>query len=312
MLTRNHALTVFSSCFLLTGCFSLSEYNPQIALPTPSAVPSAQASAPMVTTAPSAQKPVALGMTDLPGLILRMTDKLVLQTQDFLAPPLIGQIPGNPNLRFAAGSPETETQANFETGIQLYYQHRYPEAAKAFQTARSFDPRCAMCYWGEALVTEDGPAARDALRAAQRLAERDVMVNAKQRALIDALARRMSQAPQAEAEYTNAMQRLTARYRNDPNIQTLAVASYLEKAKPSATSSPSELANLQAIRDNLLNTLKQYPDHPGLKTYVSVLDNRLGVSVPTGQDAGAPAAGNVAASNPDRLPPLSMTAELGR
>ena len=88
-----------------------------------------------------------------------------------------------------------EAQAWFTQGLNLLHDFWDYEAAKAFEQAVRSDPKCAMCYWGEALVLGpninapmDGasvPAAFDAITRARTLA---AQASIKERALIEALA----------------------------------------------------------------------------------------------------------------------------
>jgi tetratricopeptide (TPR) repeat protein len=45
-----------------------------------------------------------------------------------------------------------EAQAYFNQGMQLRWAFNVDEAARSFAMARQIDPRCAMCYWGEAFA----------------------------------------------------------------------------------------------------------------------------------------------------------------
>ncbi len=41
-------------------------------------------------------------------------------------------------------------RAQFEWGVRLNHAFNEPEALRAFQAAQTLDPRCALCFWGEA------------------------------------------------------------------------------------------------------------------------------------------------------------------
>ena len=47
-------------------------------------------------------------------------------------------------------SRNSEAQAFFNQGFQLTYAFARPEAVRSFREARTRDPECAICYWGEA------------------------------------------------------------------------------------------------------------------------------------------------------------------
>src|SRR4029077_12298748 len=95
------------------------------------------------------------------------------------------------------------------------------------------DSECAMCFWGQALIL--GPninapmvpeANAPALAALARATELKTKASARDRALIDALARRYSADPKAEraaldAAYADAMKDVAARFPADDTVQTL-------------------------------------------------------------------------------------------
>jgi hypothetical protein len=43
-------------------------------------------------------------------------------------------------------------QQFFDQGLRLTYAFNHGEALRAYRKARTLDPECALCYWGEALV----------------------------------------------------------------------------------------------------------------------------------------------------------------
>ncbi|HEY5647582.1 MAG TPA: hypothetical protein VIS76_16650 [Pseudomonadales bacterium] len=87
-----------------------------------------------------------------------------------------------------------QAQAFFDQGMQLRWAYNMTEAARSMATARRVDPRCAMCYWGEAFALgsylnegmsrERAPYAHAAIEKAAELAAEHA--SAKERALIDA------------------------------------------------------------------------------------------------------------------------------
>jgi tetratricopeptide (TPR) repeat protein len=74
----------------------------------------------------------------------------------------------------------TEAQAYFDQGTKLMYAFARDEARRSFAEARTRDPTCAMCWWGEAwamgaylngpMRDADAPAAHAAAQRARELA----------------------------------------------------------------------------------------------------------------------------------------------
>jgi hypothetical protein len=87
-------------------------------------------------------------------------------------------------LHYAITTSVPQAQLFFDQGLRLAYAFNHAEALRAFRKARTLDPNCAMCYWGEALVLGpninapmDGasvPAAFDALPAPERSRRKQV------------------------------------------------------------------------------------------------------------------------------------------
>ena len=68
-----------------------------------------------------------------------------------------------------------EAQKYFDQGLTLSYAFNHAEAIRAFRKAQALDPKCAMCFWGEAWalgpninVPMDAKANAPALAAAER------------------------------------------------------------------------------------------------------------------------------------------------
>ena len=55
-------------------------------------------------------------------------------------------------LHYAITTSVPLAQQFFDQGLRLTYAFNHGEALRAFRKARTLDPDCAMCYWGEALV----------------------------------------------------------------------------------------------------------------------------------------------------------------
>jgi len=96
-------------------------------------------------------------------------------------------------------------QAYFDQGLVLTWAFNHAEARRAFVAAQSYDPDCALCYWGEAFVL--GPNINDGMHedaiapaalAIGRAVSLKDRVSAKEKDLIEALAQRYDADPAAD------------------------------------------------------------------------------------------------------------------
>ncbi|MGF1630758.1 MAG: hypothetical protein ACFCUT_14890 [Kiloniellaceae bacterium] len=126
-----------------------------------------------------------------------------------------------------------KAQAYFDQGLGWTWAFNHAEARRAFQEGQRLDPNCAMCFWGEAFVL--GPNINDgmhgeavaladaSIRRASALKDR---VSAKERALIEALARRYDADPAADrvaldTAWAEAMREVAQAYPRDANVLVL-------------------------------------------------------------------------------------------
>ncbi len=171
-----------------------------------------------------------------------LLQKLVLaknETRPFQPAPMqaaAGEVPlyGDlGSLHFKAGTRVAKAQAYFDQGLRWAFAFNHAEAQRAFQAAQKLDPDCALCHWGEALVL--GPnvnapmmpeAVAPAMAALGRAQARAPDAPAKDRALIEALAKRYSADPKAvraelDVAYADAMRGVARRYPADDTLQVL-------------------------------------------------------------------------------------------
>ncbi len=193
-------------------------------------------------------------------------------------PPLWDNL-GNVSLPITTASPRA--QRYFDQGLRLTYAFNHAEARRAFRMAQRLDHRCAMCFWGEALVL--GPNinapmeehALDPALAAARQAEANAPgTSPKEQALIAALAKRYSDEPGAERgaldqAYAEAMGEVAARFPDDEQIAVL-YAEALMNLSPwdywtAGGSQPK--GRTTEILGLLENVLTDNPDHPGAIHY---------------------------------------------
>ena len=246
------------------------------AIRTPAAVPQAQADLPETICGPAIAGQPALLKTLV--AVATKTETAPFQPQPMQA--AAGDVPLYRNLgalAFNAGTRVAQAQAYFNQGVRLAFAFNHAEAQRAFQAAQRLDPECAMCFWGEALVL--GPninapmvpeANPPALAALARATELKAKAGTRDRALIDALAKRYSADPKADratldAAYADAMKEVAARFPADDTVQAL----YAEAAMDTQAWDYWQDAGARPkgrgaeIVRALETVLKRNPSHPG-------------------------------------------------
>jgi tetratricopeptide (TPR) repeat protein len=192
---------------------------------------------------------------------------------------------GSHSYRITTASPEA--QKAFDRGLTLAYSFSHERAEREFRRAAEIDPKCAMAWWGVALV--NGPhinfpvvppdkalAAWDALTKAQALAPG---ASETERALIGALAKRYAN-PQPEDRrpldeaYADAMRAVYKAHPQDADVAVLFAESAMDlvpwdlwtyDGKPR----PGE----EEIQETLEHALALDPDHPGANhLYIHVVE----------------------------------------
>ncbi len=180
-------------------------------------------------------------------------------------------------LTFATGTRNAKAQAYFDQGLRLAVGFNHAEAQRSFRAAQKLDPACALCYWGEAWVL--GPninapmppeAIAPALAALGQAAALAKSASPRDRALIEALARRYSDDPKAEraaldTAFADAMKAVAARFPSDDTVQVIYAEAVMDTqawddweaagAKPKGRAAEI-LAALETV-------LKRNPSHPG-------------------------------------------------
>jgi hypothetical protein len=98
-----------------------------------------------------------------------------------------------------------EAQSYFDQGLRLAWGFNHAEARRSFAHARTLDPGCAMCWWGEAFALGpnindgmDDADVRPAWEAIQRARALTGAVSAREAALIEALSARYGANPMAQ------------------------------------------------------------------------------------------------------------------
>ena len=146
------------------------------------------------------------------------------------------QVPLYDNLgdhHYAIKTAVPQAQAYFDQGLRLYYAFNHAEAIRAFRKAQALDPKCAMCWWGEAIswgpninLPMDEASGKSAYAALQGALARKQYAAPREQALIDALAKRYAPEPQEDRSaldkaYADAMRAVAARWPKDGDIVVL-------------------------------------------------------------------------------------------
>lgn len=169
---------------------------------------------------------------------------------------------------------DPRAQRFFDQGLILTFAFNHAEAERAYREAARLDPRCAMCWWGAALVLgpninapmEDVLVPR-AYATVQKALEMSGNASEKEQAYIKALAKRYAPGPTSDRgaldrAYAEAMRALARRYPNDLDAQVLTAEAlmdlhpwdYWRDGQPQPWT-PEIVAILERV-------LERQPDHP--------------------------------------------------
>jgi tetratricopeptide (TPR) repeat protein len=200
-----------------------------------------------------------------------------------------------------------EAQQFFDQGLRLAYGFNHGEALRAFRKARTLDPDCGMCYWGEALVLGpninapmDAASTAPALDASSKAKALAAKATPKERALIEAVAARYSDSGPVDQAYADAMQKVAARYPDDDQITVLYAESLMDLQpwdywQAGGTEPKGRVAEIVALLEKVL---VRTPDHPGAIHYyihLTEASSDPGRAVPYARRLGSlmPGAGHV-------------------
>ena len=168
-----------------------------------------------------------------------------------------------------------EAQAFSDQGFQMMYAFAKLEAIRSFREAWKRDPKCAMCYWGEAwawgsylngpMTAEEAPHAYVAIQKALALKSN---ATAKERAFIDAMGTRYVEKfdPEKRSEqdkaYADAMGRVADAYPDDLEAATLH-ADALFLLEPRRGTRDVNSPSVQRLHRVLERILAKDVKHPG-------------------------------------------------
>jgi tetratricopeptide (TPR) repeat protein len=189
-------------------------------------------------------------------------------------------IAGLGDVHHPVSTANAEAQRFFDQGLALVYAFNHDEAVRSFNRSAELDPPLAMAYWGIALalgpninMDRDPEREKGAFEAIQKALSLARGASERERAYIEALAKRHSSDPKADPaklniDYKNAMAELRRRYPDDLNAAVL-YADSLMMLRPwklwSADGKPAK--GTIEIVDVLTSVLKRDPRHVGANHY---------------------------------------------
>ena len=152
-------------------------------------------------------------------------------------PPLLQ---GMGSVHFPISTTNELAQRYFDQGLILSYGFNHAEAIRAFREAQRRDPRCAMCWWGEALAhgpninaPMDPEVIARTVSATQRANALKTNATPIEQALIDTLALRYSSDPAADRaaldqRYADAMLAVARRFPQQDDVVLLAAEAIMD------------------------------------------------------------------------------------
>jgi tetratricopeptide (TPR) repeat protein len=172
-------------------------------------------------------------------------------------------------------------QKYFDQGLRLTYGFNHDEAIRSFNEGIRNDSSCAMCYWGVAYalgpninLRMDTSAARPAYAAARKALKYSSSATPKERAYIEALAKRYSPEPLADrarldSAWANAIGKVWRRFPGDDDAAALYGEALMDLRPWNYWTNggrPKAPSTLEALRV-LEPVVKRNPDHPGACHY---------------------------------------------
>lgn len=191
-------------------------------------------------------------------------------------PPLYENL-GHEHFAITTASPLA--QRYFDQGLRLVFAFNHEEAIQAFEAAARLDRNAGMAYWGIAYAlgpninaVMDQEQQRRAYAAVQKARSVSQHLSRRERAYINALAKRYSLSPNdqkaLDQAYADAMRAVARQYPEDLNAATL-FAEALMDLRPwrywnqAGKPQPGTLEMISILE----NVLQINPDHPGACHY---------------------------------------------
>jgi tetratricopeptide (TPR) repeat protein len=184
---------------------------------------------------------------------------------------------GLDGIHYSITTNDEEAQRYFDQGLMLAYGFNHAEAARSFYEATRLDSTCALCFWGYSYVLgpnynagmEDDNYSR-AYQAIMKAKQRASQATSKERALIDALAKRYPAQPVAHRKpydeaYSRAMKQVSQQFPDDADIGALYAESLMDLHPWDLWKKDGKPQPWTAgIVATLENMLKKSPRHLGL------------------------------------------------
>jgi tetratricopeptide (TPR) repeat protein len=194
--------------------------------------------------------------------------------------PAVAMDSGLSDLHWAVTTSNADAQRFFDQGMRYTYAFNHDMAIQSFRHATELDPSLAMGYWGIALalgpninLDVDPDREKQAYDAVQSALGHLPAASAKERDLVNALAKRYTNDPAADLHalaeiYSHAMGEVAARYPDDPDVATLYAESLMD-LRPwkfwSHDGKPAE--GTEEIVRVLESVLARHPNHLGANHY---------------------------------------------
>jgi len=180
------------------------------------------------------------------------------------------------NHRHPVTTTSKQAQRYFDQGVILLFNFNHAEAIRSFKAVAKIDPDCAMAWWGVAYalgpninMPMDEAAVPKAWEALQRALELRHKASPKERAYIDALAKRYAQYPPKDRApldqaYADAMREVAKQYPDDLDAQTLYAEALMDTSpwnywQADLTPKPNAKEALEVIESVLARSRR----HPG-------------------------------------------------
>lgn len=173
-----------------------------------------------------------------------------------------------------------QAQEYFDQGLRFIYGFNHDEATRSFKEAARLDPNCAMAYWGIAFtlgpnynLPTDPERAKAAYEATQKAVALASQVSEKERAYIDAIAKRYVADPSADRKaldiaFADAMREVAKRYPDDLDAATLFAESMMNlRPWELWTADGDPQPGTEEIVSTLESVLKRNPEHLGAIHY---------------------------------------------
>ncbi|HYC57582.1 MAG TPA: hypothetical protein VEL28_21800 [Candidatus Binatia bacterium] len=171
---------------------------------------------------------------------------------------------------------DPKVQRYFDQGLILSYAFNHAESERSFQEAARLDPDCAICVWGTALVLGpninapmDPKVAPEAYERSQKALSLAAGASQKERALIEALAKRYAKEQPADRgpldlAYADAMRAVAKRYPDDVDVQALFAEALMDLTPWAYWDKDGKETQYTAeLLRTIEGVLAKNPDHPG-------------------------------------------------